>query len=309
MKIVIVGAGGLGGYFGARLSNSGQDVVFIARGAHLAAMQAGGLQVRSPRGDLLLPNPPATDSMTGVGPADVVLVSVKLWDAEAVADQIKPLVRPGTAVISFQNGVDKDDILARSLGAEAVMGGVSYISARIGAPGEIIHTGRMQRLVFGELDGRHSTRAQAFLDACRSAAIDAEISTDIRSLTWQKFVFLVGLSAMTTATRLPIGRVRSGAESREMLLQVMQEAVAVAHAEGVQLPPDFARDRLQFCDSLPAEMTSSMHEDLKAGRRLEVPWLSGKVVELARRHGLATPANRAIAALLSLHAGGVDGGG
>lgn len=309
MKIAIVGAGGLGGYFGARLAANGQDVVFIARGPHLAAMRTSGLQVRSPRGDLLLAMPSATDRIAEVGPVDIALVSVKLWDAQAVADQIKPLVRPGTAVISFQNGIDKDDILARSLGVEAVMGGVSYISARIGAPGEIIHTGQMQRLVFGELDGTRSTRAQVFLDACQSAGIDAEISTDIRSPTWQKFVFLVGLSAMTTASRLPIGRVRSGIESREMLLQVMQEAVAVAHAEGVNLPPDFAQDRLKFCDSLPAEMTSSMHEDLKAGRRLEVPWLSGKVVELARHHGFAAPANRAVTALLSLHAGGTTGGG
>jgi 2-dehydropantoate 2-reductase len=304
VKIAIVGAGGLGGYFGARLAASGHEVAFIARGSHLAAIQQDGLRVTSSVGDLHLPTVFATDDMARVGVADIVLVSVKLWDAEAVAAQLTSMVGPDTAVISFQNGVDKDDILAGKLSPRAVMGGVSYIAARIGRPGEIVHTGTMQRLVFGELDGSRSSRAEAFLAACTSAGIAAEISPDIRSLTWQKFVFLVGLSSMTTAARLPIGRVRSCLESRAMLLEVMQEAVAVAEAEGISLPSDFAEDRLKFCDGLPPEMTSSMHEDLKAGRRLELPWLSGKVVRLAAAHGVRTPANSAIVALLGPHAAG-----
>lgn len=304
MRIAIVGAGGLGGYFGARLQAAGHETFFIARGVHLAAIRRGGLRIRSALGDLHLEAVRAGDDPAGVGPVDMVLVAVKLWDTEAVARQIRPLVGPDTAVVSFQNGVGKDDILTEALGPGAVMGGVCYIAAVIAEPGVIQHTGTLQRLVFGELDGGVSTRAQAFLDACRGAGIDAQISQDIRRLTWEKFVFLAGLSGTTTAIRQPIGPIRGNAVTRRFLLDTMKEVVDVGRAAGVSLAPDFAEDRLRFVDTLPAEMTSSMHGDLKRGNRLELPWLSGAVVELGARHGVATPTNRAIAAMLALYADG-----
>lgn len=305
MKIAIMGAGGLGGYFGARLAASGQDVAFIARGAHLAAMRQGGLRIKSALGDLHLKDVRATSDPAEVGPVDVVLMSVKLWDTESAAESMKPLIGPGTAVVSFQNGVGKDDVLTRVLGPEAVMGGVCYIAAVIGEPGEIVHTGTMQKLVFGEFDGRRSERAQRFLAACVEAGIDAQLSEDIRRLIWEKFVFLVGLSGTTSSIRKPIGPIRAHPVTRAFLREVIAETVAVGKSQGVAFAEGFAEDRLRFCDTLPAQMTSSMHGDLQRGKPLELPWLSGAVAEMGRAAGVPTPANSAIRDVLALY---VDGG-
>jgi 2-dehydropantoate 2-reductase len=304
MRIAVMGAGGVGGYFGARLALAGHDVTFIARGAHLAALRTHGLRVDSPLGPWHLPDARVTDSAAGVGAVDVVLFGVKLWDTETAAEAIKPLVGAQTAVVSFQNGVVKDDILRSALGDAAVMGGVCYIAATIAEPGLIRHSGTMQKLVFGEYDGSTSARAQAFHAACVGAGIDTELSPRIAQTIWEKFVFLVGLSGTTAAARLPIGRIRTNPRSRALLHDVMDEVVQVARAEGVALPVDFAAGRLAFCDGLPATMTSSMHNDLERGGRLEVPWLSGDVVARGARRGVATPCNRALFDLLSLHAEG-----
>lgn len=304
MKIAIMGAGGLGGYFGGRLQASGEDLAFIARGTHLQALRRDGLRIKSALGDLHLPSVRATDRPEEIGPVDIVLMSVKLWDTEEAARSLRPLVGPNTAVVSFQNGVDKDEVLTRELGAAAVMGGVCYIAAVIGEPGEIVHTGTMQKLVFGEFDCRPSPRAEAFLDACKRAGIDAQISDDIRRLTWEKFVFLVGLSGTTTSIRQPIGPIRSHPDTRAFLRDVMAETVAVGRAQGIALPAHFAEDRLRFCDGLPETMTSSMHGDLKRGKPLELAWLSGAVAAMGAKLGVPTPANRAIRDLLALYAQG-----
>ena len=216
------------------------------------------------------------------------------------------IVAPHTAVLSFQNGVQKDDVLRKSLGEKAVMGGVAYIGAGIARPGVIRHTGTIQRLVFGEFDGSRSERAAALLQACTRAGIDAEISADVRRAIWEKFVFIVGLSALTSATRKTIGPVRGNARTRDLLLEIMKETVAVGRAHGVNLPEDYADKRLAFVDSLPAEMTSSMHNDLEAGKRLELDWLSGGVVELAKAVNLPAPMNRAVSAILALYADGSE---
>jgi len=193
------------------------------------------------------------------------------------------------------------------------MGGVAYIGAGIARPGVIRHTGTMQKLAFGEFDGapqapsatpQRSPRAVALLDACTRAGIDAEISPDIRRAIWEKFVFMVGLSALTSTTRKSVGPVRADPRSRALLLEVMKETVAVGRAHGVNLPEDFAEKRMAFVDTLPPEMTSSMHHDLEAGKRLEVDWLSGAVVELSKAVGMHTPANRSITAILSAYATG-----
>ena len=304
MKVAIMGTGGVGGYFGSKLALGGCDVSFIARGAHLAAIKAGGLRVRSALGDLHVPSPNATDSPAEVGAVDVVLFGVKLWDTRSAAEAIRPLVGPQTVVISLQNGVVKDDLLTGALGQEAVAGGACYIAATIIEPGVIGHAGTMQKLVFGEYGGRLTERIQRFHEACVRAGIDAQVSEDIARVIWEKFVFLVGLSATTAATRSPIGKVRAHPASRRLLEAVMQEAVDIGRAEGVALAADFAQDRLRFCDQLPADMTASMLRDLERGNRLEVEWLSGDVSRRGLKLGVPTPFNTAVFDILALHADG-----
>ncbi len=304
MRIAIMGSGAVGGYFGARLANGASDVTFLARGAHLAAMREHGLAVESPLGDIRLQPVKATDDPKQIGSVDLVIVAVKLWDTEQAARQIEPLVRAGAAVISLQNGVEKDEVLRRVLGAEPVIGGACYIGASIARPGVILHTGKMQRIVFGEYDGRRSPRAEAFLEACRRAGIDVELSPGIERAVWEKFVFLVAMSGATSTIRLPIGPIRQNARTRALLVDLMREVVAVGRASGVKLSEDFPEARMAACDALPPEMTSSMHNDLKQGNRLEIPWLSGGVVELGKSLGIATPLNRAVSDILALHAQG-----
>ena len=304
MKIAVMGSGGVGGYFGARLAQAGCDVSFIARGAHLAALRERGLIVESKLGNLSFPKVRATDDPTALGSVDLVLIGVKLWDTEAAVRAIRPIVGPTTAVLSLQNGVQKDDVLRSILGDGPIIGGVCYIAATIAQPGVISHAGTMQKLVFGEYDGRRSARAEALLEACRRGGIDAELSQEIRKAIWEKFVFLVGLSATTTTIRLPIGPIRTHPRTRLFLLDAMREVVAVGRAQGVALSAEYAEDRLAFCDRLPAEMTSSMHNDLERGNRLEVAWLSGGVVELGQAAGVPTPVNRAVSDILALHADG-----
>ncbi|WP_432846509.1 ketopantoate reductase family protein [Amycolatopsis sp. CA-161197] len=304
MRVVVMGTGGVGGYFGARLAHGGHDVSFIARGKHLEALRANGLRVESPLGDLHLPKIDVTDDPTRLAPADLVLFGVKLWDTETSAELIKPLLTDRTAVVSFQNGVVKDDILRRVLGPEHVIGGVCYIAATIAEPGVIRHTGTLQKLVFGEYDGTSSARVQKFHDACAESNIDVEISTEIEQTIWEKFVFLVGLSGTTSTARTTIGPIRANPRSRAFLHDVMAEVVEVARAQGVALPADYADDRLAFTDGVPEGMTSSMHHDLERGNRLEVTWLSGDVVERGKALGVPTPCNRAITDILAVHSEG-----
>jgi 2-dehydropantoate 2-reductase len=304
MKIAIMGTGGVGGYFGARLAQAGCDVSFIARGAHLAAIREHGLKVESPLGNIHLSPVRITDDPRTLAPVDLVLFSVKLWDTETAARSLAPLFGPDTGIVSFQNGVQKDDILRRVFGNGAVMGGVGYIATAIARPGVIKHTGTMQRLVFGEYDGRRSQRAETLLAACRRGGVDVELSADIRREIWEKFVFLVGLSGTTATTRLPIGPVRENPRARAFLLDLMREAVAVGRAHGVALAEDYAEKRLAFCDGLPPDMTSSLYHDLERGNPLEVQWLSGGVVQLGEQVGVPAPANRSVWDILAPHAAG-----
>jgi 2-dehydropantoate 2-reductase len=304
MRITIMGSGGVGGFFGGRLAQAGHDVTFIARGAHLAALREQGLRVHSALGDLHLPQVRASDDPAAGGTPDVVIFGVKLWDTVAAAQQLKPLLGPQSVVISFQNGVVKDDLLREALGSRHVAGGAAYIAATIGAPGVIQHNGRIARLVFGEYDGQPSERLAQFAAACEAAGIAHELTPRIRLALWEKFVFLVGLSATTTLARLPIGPIRDHPRARTFLHDLMDEATQVGRAEGVPLPPEYAESRLAFADGLPPDMTSSMHHDLQRGNRLELPWLSGDVVARGRRLGVATPCHRAVVDMLSLHADG-----
>ncbi|GAB3669284.1 ketopantoate reductase family protein [Ramlibacter alkalitolerans] len=303
MRIAIMGSGGLGGYFGARLAQGGADVHFIARGRHLEAMRSEGLRIEGPE-PMHLPKVNVTDRVADVGVADVVMLCVKLWDTEQAIAQIRPLVGPGTTIVSFQNGVLKDQYLRAAFDARQLMGGVGYVATTIAAPGVIRQTGPMQRLVFGEFDGSRSARGEALLAACLAGGIKAELSQQILRDIWEKFVFLVGLSGTTTTMRRTIGPIRSNPQTRAFLLDVMREVVAVGRAHGVPLPEDYAEVRLQLADDVSPDMTSSMHHDLERGNRLEVRWLAGGVVELGQAKGVPAPLNRAIADILALHAEG-----
>jgi 2-dehydropantoate 2-reductase len=304
MRIAVMGSGGVGGYFGARLASGGADVTFIARGAHLAAMQADGLTVEGTHATIHLPKVSATDDPHTIGPVDLIMFAVKLWDTESAARSVLPIMGAETAIISFQNGVQKDELLRPIVGDAALIGGVGYVATHIGRPGVITQTGPMQRLVFGEYDGRRSPRVEAFHDACQRGGINAEISSDIRREIWQKFVFLVGLSAVTTAMRSPIGPIRANPVARQFLLDLMKEVVAVGRAHGVALPANFAADRLAFADTVHPDMIASMYHDLQSGKPLELRWLSGGVVDLGASVSVPTPLNRAVRDILILHADG-----
>ena len=303
-KIAFMGAGGLGGYFGARICKGGAaEVHFIARGRHLEAMRKDGLRVEGPD-PIHIPRVAATDDPREVGIVDFVLIGVKLWDTEASLEQVRPMVGPSTTLISFQNGVLKDNYLRAAYDSSQIMGGVGYVATTVDRPGVIRQTGPMQRLLFGEFDGSRTARGEALLQACLAGGINAELSEHILREIWQKYVFLVGLSGTTTTIRKPIGPIRGNPQTRAFLLDVMREVVAVGRAHGVDLAENYAEVRLQLADDVASDMTSSMHHDLERGNPLEVRWLAGGVVELGREKGVPTPMNRAIADILALHATG-----
>jgi 2-dehydropantoate 2-reductase len=307
MRIAVMGTGGVGGYFGAKLARAGNDVAFVARGAHLAAMRANGLRIESAGGDVVLPNVRATDDTSSLEPVDVVMFCVKLWDVEEAARSIAPLLTGAGVVVAFQNGIDSPDILRRVVGDAHVLGGVAYIAATIRAPGIIAHTGAMARLRVGAFDERLTSRARAFVDACTSAGIDAELAPDIRRAIWEKFVFLAALSGVTALSRQAVGGVRSDPDLRTAFEAAMKEIVSLARARDVVLPDDFLPRQMRAIDALPAEMRSSMQNDLFSGRRLEAPWLCGRVAELAAKAGIGAPVNATIYAGLKPFVNGAAG--
>ncbi|MDB5810818.1 MAG: 2-dehydropantoate 2-reductase [Betaproteobacteria bacterium] len=305
MKIAVMGSGGVGGFYGGRLAHTGCDVHFVARGAHLAAMREHGLTIENKeQGDINVAHVNVTEDPSTIGIVDLVIIAVKLKDTEAAALAVKPIVGPQTALLSLQNGVIKDDILRKHYPAAQIMGGVAYVATHVARPGVILQVGPMQRVVFGEYDGKKSARAEALLAALLAAGIKAELSGDIRRTLWEKYTFLVGLSGTTTTMRTTIGPIRAHPRARAFLHSLFAEVVAVGRAHGVDLPADYADDRLKFAHSVPATMTSSMHHDLERGNPLEVEWLAGGVVTLGEAVGIATPANRAVWDILSLYSEG-----
>jgi 2-dehydropantoate 2-reductase len=305
MRVAVMAAGAVGGYFGARLAAAGHDVTFIARGAHLAAIAAHGLRVESPLGNLHLRSAKATSAPADVGAVDIVLFAVKLWDTEVAAAAARPLVGAATRVITFQNGVDSVErlqpILQPVLGEAQVIGGTTHMASVIAAPGVIAHTSQFAQVKCGPVDGQADPALAAFVDAARAAGIDAALSDDINLDRWKKFTFLVGLSGATGTTRLPLGPILADADTRAFFLALMQEVVAVGRASGVALPEDFAQDRLAFADTTPPGFKASLLHDLERGSRIELDWLAGKVVELGRRLNIPTPGNGAVYAALKLH--------
>ncbi|MFQ5468568.1 MAG: ketopantoate reductase family protein, partial [Kiloniellaceae bacterium] len=240
MRYAIMGTGGLGGYFGARLAADGNEVVFIARGAQRAALAREGLRVRSALGDIYLPHPEVPERIEDAGFVDIVLFCVKLWDVEAAAEAIRPLLSRDTAVIPFQNGVDAVARLSACLGAAHVMGGVAKISATLERPGMVRHDGTLAALIFGEVDGGRSWRAECMDAACQGAGIEARLSEDIALDIWEKFVFLAPIATAACLERAPIGAVLGDPAARARLASLIEEAVAVGRAKGIALAPDAA---------------------------------------------------------------------
>ena len=293
-----MGTGGVGGYFGAKLAAAGLDVAFVARGAHLAAIREGGLRVESEAsGDVHVMPARATDNPGEIGPVDIVLFATKLWSVEEAGAACRPLLGPGTGVISLLNGIDSEDRLLPILGAEHVVGGVAYISAGIVEPGLIRHFAIPPALAYGELDGRNGARVVAFHEAVTEAGLNARLSGDIQDLIWRKFVFLATIAGTTALTRQPIGIIREDAEMREMFLNAVDEATAVARAEGHELG-DMVGEMAKVIDGAAPGTRASMAMDLEQGNCLEVEWLSGTIWRLAQRHGLEAPMHRVMYAAL-----------
>lgn len=297
LRIVAFGSGGVGGYFGGRLAAAGEDVTFIARGRHLEALRTDGLRLVSPKGDVHLRQVRATDRPGDVGPVDVVLFTVKMYDAASSAAHLQPLIGPDTAVITLQNGVEARDIVARHLDPRHVVGGVAYVAAVIDTPGVIRHTA-LDALVFGEADGTVSPRLAALREAGERAGFHATVSTAIDRDLWSKFVRLSTFSGLTSLTRLPLGPIRDDAALWALAEAALQEGIAVAAARGVTLSPQLLTEMRAMLWGMPPVAKSSMLEDLERGRPLELPWLSGAIVRLGREAGVPTPVHGMIAAAL-----------
>ena len=306
MKIGVIGAGGVGGYFGARLQAAGEEVVFVQRGEHGAAMRARGLRVTSPLGDLALPDVTVLDPAEAgaAGPVDLALVTVKSIHTESAAEAAAAMTGPRTAVLSLQNGVENEDLLAARLGAGRLLGGLCYILSLIESPGVIRHGMKTARIEFGERSGGGSARVEAFRRACENAGIDAVVMDDVDAAIWTKFTMLCAHNGMTALARAPIGPIREDADGRAVLEACARETMALAAARGVTLDDALAADPMVLLDRTPWEMTSSTLYDLEHGKPLEIDWLNGAVARLSREAGLAAPVNRCIYAALKPWAAG-----
>jgi 2-dehydropantoate 2-reductase len=303
MRIVVVGAGGVGGYFGAKLARAGQDVTFVARGAHLDAIRAHGLRVRSAVDGDFTVAAAGVEKTTGLPPADVVLLCVKSFDTEAAVERLGPVVGAETAVLSLQNGVDNEEKIDALLGPGHALGGVAYVFAVIEAPGVIAHH-FAGRIVLGELDGRVTPRATRVREVLVDAGIPAEVSDDIRRALWEKYLMISAQAGMTALTRCPVGVLRETPETWRMFRLIVEELAAVGRAAGVRLGPDAVPTVLGNAAQIAPHLYSSLHHDLTHGKRLELEALHGHAVRLGERLGVPTPMVFAVYAALRPHAAG-----
>ena len=301
MRIVIFGTGGVGGYFGGRLAQAGEDVTFIARGEHLRAIRANGLKVDSPSGDFVVYPAKATDNVNEVGETDLVILGVKAWQVPEAARAIKPLVGPKTIVVPMQNGVDAVPQLVAELGSENVIGGLCRIVSFVVAPGHIRHTGFTPSIIIGELDNQRSDRIMRIEQVFKRAGLDTTIAADIQVALWTKFLFIAPFSGVGAVANAPAGVLRSDPKWRGQMLSAMQEIYALAHARGVKMPPDSVERVMAAIDGLPEDTTSSMQRDIAAGRPSELDSQNGAVVRMAREAGVAAPTHTLIYEKLKPH--------
>jgi 2-dehydropantoate 2-reductase len=303
MRIAMLGAGGVGGYFGGKLARAGEDVTFVARGAHLAAIQASGLRVRSVSDGEWVVKATAVEDPRDQPPADVVFLTVKANDTEAVLERARPLVGPDTMVVSLQNGVQSADTITRLFGPGAAVGGVAYVFAVIEAPGVVSHK-LLGRIAFGELDGRRTPRCERLLAALEHAGIPVDLAPDIRRVLWEKYMMICAQAGMSTLTRVPSGVLRAHAPTWAMYRALVEEVAAVGRAEGVALSSDVVATVMKNAEGLAPGALSSMHFDLTQGKPLELDALHGHLVRLGDRHGVPTPMATAVYAALLPHAAG-----
>jgi 2-dehydropantoate 2-reductase len=301
MKIAAMAAGAVGAYFGGRMQAAGHDVAMIARRAHLDALRQNGLKIESVHGDLHLPKVNATDDPRQVGVVDIVLFAVKLWDTETAAQLARPLVGPDTRVITLQNGVDSYERVSAILGKEQTVCGTAYIAAVLGGPGLMRHTSKFATMRVGRMDGKPDAKLAAFVEAAKAAGLDIQPQDDMNRERWQKFVFLSSMAGVNCMTRQPIGKVLADPDTRAFYRKLMEECLAVGQKSGAKVPSAWVDDRMTFSDSAPPGMKASMFHDLEAGNRLELDWLTGKVVSLGRELGVPTPASDAVYAAVKLY--------
>jgi 2-dehydropantoate 2-reductase len=301
MRIAAMAAGAVGAYFGGRMAAAGHDVAFIARRAHLDALRKNGLKIESVHGDLRLPKVNATPDPKEVGPVDVVLFAVKLWDTETAAELAKPMVGPNTRVITLQNGVDSYERVSAILGKEQTCPGTAYIAAVLGGPGLMRHTSKFATMRVGRMDGKPDAKLAAFVEAAKAANIDIQPTDDMNRERWQKFIFLSSMAGVNCMMREPIGKVLGDPDTRVFYRRLMEECLAVGQKSGAKVPSSWVDDRMTFSDNAPPGMKASMLHDLEAGNRLELDWLNGKVVALGKELGVPTPASDAVYAAVKLH--------
>jgi 2-dehydropantoate 2-reductase len=302
MRIAAMAAGAVGAYFGARLQAAGHEVFYIARGAHREAIEKNGLKIESVHGDLHLPKVNVTDDPAKVGPVDVVLFAVKLWDTEKAAEQARPLLGPDTRVVTLQNGVDSYERIAPIVGAERAIPGVTYVVTVIDRPGVIKQASQFQSIICGTHDGRADAPLAAFVAAAKAAKIDITQSNNIERDRWQKFIFLSATSGATAVTRSTMGPILADPDTRALFRNIMQETFAVGKAKGVALDDGFVDGAMLLADNnVPPSMKASMANDLDRGNRLELDWLAGEVCRLGRQLNVPTPVNETVYAALKLH--------
>ena len=298
MKFAILGAGAVGGYFGARLAEAGEDVTFMARGAHLEAIRSTGLRIESENGEAHIHPAQASDDPAEVGPVDYVLFAVKLFQTEETAEFAKPLVGPNTTLVALQNGVECANVLSAVHGKEKVLNGTSYIAAVIAEPGLIRQTGTFASFAFGEQDGTMSDRGQRLKEAADKAGLNPTYSSNVESLVWMKFLLIATMSSITTSTRKPIGELRDDPDIRPVIVASLEESIAVGRAMGVDLPENAMEQQLKRIAEFPAAMVASMYHDLHANKPTELEWMSGAVRRFGKQCGIPTPTHDAFYAIL-----------
>ncbi len=305
MKIAVMGAGAIGSYFGGRLVAAGEEVHFIGRGSpHLQAMGEKGLKIFSHHGDAFIEKIHIATAPKAVGPVDMILFCVKLWDLDKAAEQIKPMLKADTAVYSFQNGIYAEGRLVELLGPQHVIGGYAATPVTVTEPGVIRQFGEWCTLGFGELDNRRTPRIENFLAVCQRAKIDSLIEKDVLAALWMKFIFITTHSGATSFCRSTEGPIRSDHWGRQMLIGLASEGTAIARAKGINIAANNAEHVLEQIDELPVEAQGSMYTDLQRGNRLELEWLNGLMVKLGEEAGVPTPCHRAVMMALNLHATG-----
>ena len=304
MRIAIIGTGGVGGYFGARLSEAGENVTFVARGQNLNAMKRSGLKVFSSLGNAHLRKVQCTDNTADIGPVDIVIITVKLWATADAIQAAESLLSDKTGIISFQNGIIAEQQIQAAYPEGHAMGGVANIAALIEEPGVIRHNGNMASLIFGELDNKPSERVEDLLSSCQAAGIDAAIPVDINRAIWEKYIRLVTMSAMTTLCRMPIGPIREDVDTRYLLTQILSEIIEIAKAKNIQFDDTVINDQLSIIDGYPPSMVASMCGDLRRGHRLELPWFSGTISDLGKELNIPTPTNSFVYSALKLFENG-----